>query len=158
YFEPLYGMNYNPPYYRDLFESYGFKVYFYQECFGLKVSYDFQDKFYARHEALRKNPDIEARHLVKKDWEQYAKDFATVYNKAWAAHGEGKTLEEKQAILLFKSMKPVMDERINWFVYYKGEPIAAWINLPDLNQYFKHLNGKFGWWQKLKFLWLKKTI
>ncbi len=30
------------------------------------------------------------------------------------------------------------------------------INLPDLNQWFKTLNGKFGLWQKLKFLWLKK--
>jgi hypothetical protein len=30
------------------------------------------------------------------------------------------------------------------------------VNLPDLNQWFKYLNGKFGLIQKLKFLWLKK--
>ena len=54
-------------------------------------------------------------------------------------------------------MKPVLDERINWFVYYKGEPIAIWINLPDLNQWFKYLHGKFGLFQKLKFLWIKST-
>ena len=39
---------------------------------------------------------------------------------------------------------------------YKGEPIAFWVNLPDLNKYFKHLNGKFGLLQKLQFLWLKQ--
>ena len=55
-------------------------------------------------------------------------------------------------------MKPVMDERINWFVYYKGEPVAIWINLPDLNQWFKYLKGKFNLWHKLKFLWIKKTV
>ena len=55
-------------------------------------------------------------------------------------------------------MKPVLDERINWFIYYKNEPIGIWINLPDLNQWFKHLHGKFTLWHKLKFLWLKATM
>ena len=58
---------------------------------------------------------------------------------------------------MFKTMKPVMDEKISWFAYYKNEPIAMLINLPDLNQWFKYLNGKFGCWHKLKFLWIKKT-
>ncbi len=58
---------------------------------------------------------------------------------------------------MFQSMKPVLDERINWFIYYKGEPIGIWINLPDLNQWFKYLNGKFDFWHKLKFLWIKAT-
>ena len=53
-------------------------------------------------------------------------------------------------------MKPVMDEHITWFVYYKDEPIALWVNLPDLNQYFKHMDGKFGIVQKVKFLLLQK--
>jgi len=55
-------------------------------------------------------------------------------------------------------MKPVMDEKISWFVYYKNEPIAFWVNIVDLNQWFKYLNGRFDWWGKLKFLWIKNTI
>jgi hypothetical protein len=58
---------------------------------------------------------------------------------------------------MFQAMKPVMDERVCWFTYYKDEPIAMWINLPDLNQWFKYLDGKFDLWHKLKFLWIKKT-
>ena len=54
-------------------------------------------------------------------------------------------------------MKPVIDERISWFVYYKNEPIALWVNLPDLNQWFKYLHGKFDFLNKLKFLWFKNT-
>ena len=57
---------------------------------------------------------------------------------------------------MFKTMKPVMDEDLIWFAYYKDEPIVIWVNLPDLNQYFKHLNGKFGLLQKLKFVLLQK--
>ena len=58
---------------------------------------------------------------------------------------------------MFKKMKPVMDERIIWFVYHKEQPAAIFVNLPDLNQWFRHLDGKFGLLQKLKFLWVKKT-
>ena len=49
-----------------------------------------------------------------------------------------------------------MDEKIVWFAYYNNDPVAIFVNLPDLNQWFKHLNGKFGLLQKLQFLWLKK--
>jgi len=50
-----------------------------------------------------------------------------------------------------------MDERIIWFTYHKEEPVAMFINLPDLNQWFKYLHGKFSLYHKLKFLWIKKT-
>ena len=58
---------------------------------------------------------------------------------------------------LFNKMKAVMDERIIWFAYYKDEPIAMWINIPDLNEYFKHFNGKLGLIEKLRLLWMKKN-
>jgi hypothetical protein len=54
-------------------------------------------------------------------------------------------------------MKPIMDEKVCWFAYYKNEPIGIWINLPDLNEWFKYLDGKFDLFHKLKFLWIKKT-
>jgi hypothetical protein len=54
-------------------------------------------------------------------------------------------------------MKPVMDERIVWFAYHNEKPIAIFTNLPDLNQWFKYLNGKFDLLHKLKFIWVKKT-
>ena len=65
-------------------------------------------------------------------------------------------MNEEVAFKMFKSMKPVMDEKLIWFVYHKNEPIAFWINLPELNQIFKYFNGKFGLWQKIQFLWLKR--
>lgn len=49
----------------------------------------------------------------------------------------------------------IWDENISWFIYENDKPIAMWINIPDLNQWFKYLNGKFGWLEKLKFLMAK---
>jgi hypothetical protein len=154
--EPLYCMNYNHPYYQDLFEHYGFKPFFHQICLGMHPKKPLQKKIWDRHDALATDPGFSAMHIRKNQLEKFAEDFATVYNKAWAGHGGLKQMNKEQVLLLFKKMKPVMDERIIWFAYYQNEPVAIFINLPDLNQWFKELDGKFGLLQKLRFLWLKQ--
>jgi len=65
-------------------------------------------------------------------------------------------MDQKKALRIFRNMKPILNEHICWFVYHQEKPIAMWLNIPDLNQWFKYLDGKFGIIQKMKFLWLKK--
>lgn len=156
YKPPLYCMNYNPPYYVELFENYGFKVFFNQICFGYEPQKPISEKINERHRKLEADPDMRFTTIKKDQLEKFAADFTTVYNKAWAGHGGLKELAKEQVMLMFKKMKPVMDERIVYFAYYKEDPIAIFINLPDLNHYFKHMNGKFGLLQKLKFVFLQK--
>src|SRR5580693_4171118 len=69
---PLYCMNYNPPYYKDLFETYGFKNFFNQVCFGLKVSDRVQQKFYDRHDACAGDPNFSAVHIKKDQLRKFA--------------------------------------------------------------------------------------
>lgn len=153
--QPLYKMNYNPKYYQQLFEEYGFETYFEQLCYSLEVKNRLQDKFYERHDEISKDKSFSARHYRKNQLEQFAKDFAHIYNKAWAAHMGNKQMEERTVVKMFKSMNAVVDERIIWFAYYKEEPVAFWVNLPDLNQYFKHFDGKLRLVEKLRLLWMK---
>ncbi len=154
--EPLYCMNYNPPYYEQLFKNYGFEVYFEQLCFAMQVQNRPQEKFYHRHDELTAKGGYTSSRLYKNKLDKFAQDFTYIYNKAWAKHGEGKALEQKTVRKMFEVMKPIIDEDISWFVYHNGEPVGFWVNLPDLNQFFKHFDGKFGLWQKLRFLWMKK--
>ncbi|MEY3324967.1 MAG: hypothetical protein RLZ11_1281 [Bacteroidota bacterium] len=154
---PLYCMSYSKPYYRTLFEQYGFEVFFNQVCYGLDPTRELNKKILDRHEELKKDPDFKAVHATKKDLDKFAVDFSIVYNKAWAGHGGLKEISKELAIAMFRKMKPVMDEKIVWFTYYKEEPIAIFLNIPDLNQWFKYLNGKFDLFHKLKFLWVKWT-
>jgi hypothetical protein len=155
---PLYCMNYNQPYYQKLFETYGFKNYFNQICFALRADTILPQKFYDRHHDCAKDPGYRSEYIKKNKLDKFAKDFTIVYNKAWAGHGGIKQIDEKVVRKMFTKMKPIMDEKISWFIYYNDEPIAIWINLPDLNQWFKYLNGKFSLWHKLKFLWVKATV
>jgi hypothetical protein len=156
---PLYGMNYNPPYYQKLFEQYGFQLFYNQICWHLPVAGEerqLQPKFYEAHKDFSIKPEFKAVQVRKKNLDKHACDFVTVYNKAWAKHEGNKEMTNDQAIKLFRSMKPVMDENIAWFVYHNQDPIAMWINIPDLNQVFRYMHGKFGWWEKLKFVYYLK--
>jgi hypothetical protein len=156
FIEPLYGMNYNFPYYKELFENYGFKIYFEQLCFSRPVFGEVSRVFTVMYEKHKRNPAISARPMKKNNLEKFAIDFAEIYNSAWAAHGEGKQIEEAKALKMFRTMKPIINEHISWFVYENEKPIAMWMNIPDLNQWFKYLNGKLGFFEKLKFLWVKR--
>lgn len=155
--EPMYGMNYNPPYYQGLFETYGFRLFFNQVCFGMDPKKPLHQKVWQRHALYAADPDFSARYVDKAQLQKFAGDFIEVYNKAWAGHGGMKEVRREQIVQLFNTMKPVMDERLIWFAYHKAEPIAMFVNLPDLNQWFKYLDGKFDLLHKLKFLWVKKT-
>jgi len=155
---PGYCMNHNYPYYQQLFENYGFKTFFNQICFGVDPKKKLNNKIFERHDAIAADPAYSASHISKKHLEKFAEDFTIVYNKAWAGHGGLKQMSKEVVLKTFKSMKAVMDERISWFAYHNGEPIAIFINIPDLNQWFKHLNGNFNLLHKLKFLWIKRTI
>lgn len=154
---PGYCMNYNPSYYKNLFEQYGFKIFYNQVCFARSVKGVMKDKFYERHAKIAQDPGYHATYIDKKNLKKYAADFTIIYNKAYAGHGGLKEMHIEIVMKLFKKMKPFMDEKIIWFTYYKNDPVAMWVNIPELNQWFKYLNGKLDLFAKLKFLWVKAT-
>lgn len=153
--EPLYGMNFNPPYYKDLFEQYGFNLYFNQVCLGLYPRKAFPEKLHARHDLLSADPAFSVKYIRKNNLDKFAGDFTQIYNQAWAGHGGAKEMRKEQVMILFRKMKPVMDENAIIFAYHNEKPIGMFINLPDLNQYFKYFNGRFRLLEKLRFLLLK---
>jgi hypothetical protein len=122
----------------------------------MPVNTQLNEKFIEQAEKYNSIAEFSVRHVKKNNLKKFADDFCTVYNKAWASHEGNKQLNKEVAFKMFNSMKPVMDEKLVWFVYKNDEPIAFWVNLPEVNQIFKHFKGKFGLVEKLRFLWLKK--
>ena len=151
--EPNYQCNYNFPYYQDFFEAYGFQVYFYQLTFGRKLMGPLSEKLWNKSNLVGEDSDYSFDYFRGNDLNKLADHIRTVYNRAWAKRGEMAELSEAQARNMVKQMKPVMDRHLVWFGYYKGEPISFFISIPELNQIFKHLNGKLNLIGKLKFLW-----
>lgn len=151
--EPNYQCNYHFPYYRTFFEAYGFQVYFYQLTFGRTVYEPLHSRLADKANIVSQNPDYEFRHLRKDEVDKLPEYMWKVYNEAWANRSENPELSLAQAKLAVKQMKPIMDLKLLYFGFYKGEPIAFFLSLPEINQIFKHVNGKLDLVGKLKFLW-----
>ncbi|WP_420317269.1 hypothetical protein [Ekhidna sp.] len=152
---PNYQCNYNFSYYQQLFENYGFQVYFKQFTFGREVMDPLSDRLYEKAAVAQADKDYTFKHIEKKHLKKYAEDFRTIYNDAWARHPGVAEMSSVQANAIIKKMKPIMDEKIMWFGYHKDQPVGFYINIPELNQVFKHVNGKLDLIGKLKFLYHK---
>ncbi len=152
---PGFGMNYNPPYYKELFENYGFKYYFEQVSNHLDLTKPFPERFWKIAEWAMRKPELRFRHFKYEDASKLLRDMKEVYDDAWKFHENFTPLEEETLLRGLEKAKPFLDPEMIWFAYYEDEPIGFLIQFPDVNQIIKHLHGKLNLYNKLKFLWLK---
>jgi GNAT superfamily N-acetyltransferase len=154
FIEPIYNMPYNFPYYQKLFENYGFKNYINQYTYGRDFSpNDLDPIVWEKAERIARNKDYTFKTITWKNNEKFAEDFMVIFNKAWASFPGVKKISKAHAVGLLKKMKPIMDTRLVHYAYYKDEPIAFFIMMPDLYQIIRKFNGKFHWLNKLRLIY-----
>ncbi|MDP3431822.1 MAG: GNAT family N-acetyltransferase [Bacteroidota bacterium] len=154
-----FGMQYNPPYYKQLFEKYGFQTYYQQFSFHLDItSPDLPDRFWKIAEWVAKKKDFHYKTFSFKEQDRCIDDFLIIHQNAWGKHTNYKPIDRKDLQTLIKDAKILLEEEFIWYVYYKEEPIAFFMMIPDMNQILKHLkSGKLNLINVLKLLYLRKT-
>ena len=161
YLPPAIGMTYNLPYYRNLFESYGFRLYYRQLSFQLDVDKPFPERFWKIAEWINNRNGYSFQHFDMKKAAKFVDDTVSIYNDAWRPLREDHTpLNPDSLYDSLRKAKPILDPELIWFAYHNGQPIAFFMFLPDANQIFRHLNGKLHLLNKLRFINMKrkKTI
>jgi hypothetical protein len=155
---PSYQENYNFPYYQNLFENYGFEKFLEQTTSEVNFN-EFDPKRFKSHaEKLLSDADFSITHFKFSEFDKYINAFVEVYNKAWKQHEHYVPLDYGRVKKLFMSMKPILREDLMWFTFYKDSPVAFYISVIDVNQIFKHLNGRMNWLGKLKFLFYRHSV
>lgn len=155
FIHPGFGMNYNPPYYRDLFENYGFKFYFEQVSNHLDLTKPFPDRFWKIAEWAMRKPELSFRHFTYDLADKYISDMKEIYDDAWKFHENFTPMDVETLKRGLAKAKSFVDPEMIWYVYHNEEPIAFLIQFPDVNQILKHMHGKLHLLNKLKFLWLR---
>jgi len=154
---PSYEIAYNPPYYRALFESYGFKTYYSQEGFHLDLKKELPPRFEKIARRIARKPEYEFRHFQWRKSDRYIKDFTEVFNQAWDTFKENfKPLEESYIRRTLKKARAIIDKEFIWLAYHNGKPIAIYLMYPDVNLILKHLKGKLTLPAMVRFLYLRQ--
>ncbi|MBN2812559.1 MAG: GNAT family N-acetyltransferase [Bacteroidales bacterium] len=153
-----YGMPYNFPYYRSLFENYGFKTYFEQYSFHDNFSRPYPEQMRKFGERFWRKPEYSFKHLEMKEAEKYIRELVVMYNKIWVEFLENYTpLKFEDFYGIFTEAKAMLDENYIWFGYHKGQPIGFLIVFPDMNQVFRKLkNGRLNLINIIRLLYYKK--
>ncbi len=154
--EPNYQCNYNLPYYKKLFENYGFQNYFDQYTFTRLIKDPIDHRLRHKADLIKKDPNYHFEHFSMKKFNQHTKDIISIYNNAWVNHKGVPKMTQEKGEAIINQLKPILEEKIIWLGYYKEEPIAFFFNIPDVNQILKYVHGKLNLIGKLKFLWYKK--
>ncbi|MBC8435966.1 MAG: GNAT family N-acetyltransferase [Bacteroidetes bacterium] len=154
---PVWGMPYNFPYYKDLFEAYGFKTYYEEYSYEQEMAIPFPDRQVKFANHMRDKFQFE--HFSFANQKKHLTDICTIYNAVWSDFHEDYTpLDYSEIEKMMKKAKPIINEKIIWFAYDNGKPIALVVVFPDVNQILKKLgNGQLNFWNMMKFLYYKKT-
>ncbi len=155
---PSYRENYNFPYYKKLFESYGFVPKIGQTTSLISEKEFNFERFSKLASRVFANNTYTFENLKLSKLEKYAADFIEIYNQAWAFHENFTPMTMDRILTLMHQMKPIIVESTNIFAYADGKPIGFYITVLDVNQIFKHINGKLNWLGKLKFLYYKHKV
>lgn len=153
-FQPLYANPYNPPYYKDLFENYGFQNYFNQNTYLWRVEdNEINSIALEKAERLMSTPGYHIENLKGRNLEDAAEDLRIIYNKAWALFTGVKPMDREDAQHMLQSIKPIIDPNIIFFAYFNDEPVGFFVTIPDLNRVIGKFNGRFGILNKLRLIW-----
>ena len=152
---PGYGMQYNPPYYKEMFEEYGFQFYFEQVSNHLDLTKPFPERFSKIANWVMKKPGYRFEHLDYDKTEKYISDFVEIYNDGWQYHENFTPMDPQNLRNQLEKARDIIDPRFIYFAYVNDEPAAFLIMFPDANQIIKHMNGKLNLWTKLKFFYYK---
>jgi hypothetical protein len=146
-------MGQGQPYYKDLIEKNGFRGI--KDLFAYLTPMD--TAYPKRNEKLlsriRSNTDLTFRHLETKNYERDIAIVVKIFNEAWNDNWGFIKMSQDDVRHMARQLQPLIIPELIWFAFYKGEPAAMAVALPDLNEIIFDLGGKlwpFGW---IRFVW-----
>ncbi len=152
-FQPLYTNPYHPPYYKDLFENYGFQNYFNQNSYIWRVYKDsLNDVVLERAKRLQVTEGYRFEDIRHTNLEDAAENLRIIYNKAWSLFSGVKPMDKEDARHMLNTLKPIIDPNIIFFAYFNDEPIGFFVMVPDLNRIIGKFGGKLNLWNKLRLM------
>jgi GNAT superfamily N-acetyltransferase len=159
---PVMLMTYNPKYYMDLIEDYGFKKA--KDLLALWISKDVikNEKMMSKLDRIggmiMKKENLTIRKVNLKDFANEVQKVREIFNNAWKDNWGFVPMTEDEFKFIAGNLKLAVDPDYVEFVEKDGEPIGFSLALPDINQAIKGLNGKLLPFGILKFLLNRKKI
>ena len=152
-------MTYNPKYYLDLCDGYGFKKS--KDLFAYKIESQkmrSSDKIQRVSDLVRKRYNLKIRQLNMKDFDNELEKVKYVYNKAWEPNWGFVPLTDEEIDAMAKDLKPLVEPSLVLFGEIEDKLIGFALCMLDYNRIIKEMNGKLFPFGIIKLFTQKKKI
>ncbi len=157
---PTFMMTYNPPYYAELIEAFGFETC--QDMFAYDVDVSMLETIdpklkFVIDEVIRRFK-VEMRPLNRKQFLADVRLFLDIYNRSLVGTWGYVPMSDAEIIHQSKQLRFLVVPEMTSIVTVEDKPIGAGFGLLDYNPIIKEIDGKlfpFGWW---KLLTKRKSI
>ncbi len=144
---PAVELNYNPPYYPDLYLDYGFEKKIDWYAYKLTIDQQFPKLFYKMWEKVKKDAADGKNGLVLRDaniknFDEEKKKILTVFNEAWSDNWGHYPLTEKQWDKYAMELKMIIKTELVLMAEYNGDIAGFIISFPDANAALQKANGR----------------
>jgi len=155
---PVIMMPYNPPYYKDLIENYGFKKVKDIVAYKLNADTPIPERVRRINEYVQSRKEIVIRNLNMKKFENEIKIIKKIYNGAWEKNWGFVPMTDKEFEHLAKDLKPVAEPKLTFIAEVNGEPAGFSLCLPNFNEALIKINGRLFPCGLFKLLYYAKKI
>lgn len=134
---PAILMAYNPPYYQELIEGYGFRKA--RDLYAYYVHSDrvFSDRLVRVSEALKKRDGLVFRPINMKKFAAEVAVIRELYNRGWEGNWGEVPMTEAEFDYVAADLKTIVDPNLVIIAEIKGKPVGFGMSLPDLNRVLK---------------------
>jgi hypothetical protein len=154
--EPMVRQSWHPPYYRRLCEEAGLEKAVDTLMWSLHISgrENVMPIIWELAEQLEPKHGITIRKMTRRSLRRDLDVFAEIYNEAWSRNWGFVPYSDADLDAYAQELQLVFDG--DWFMVAEtadGQPVAAAITVPDINQVLKRMNGRLlpaGWWHYLR--------
>jgi len=135
---PAIMMTYNPPYYINLIEKYGFKKAKDLYAYLLDQRTVYTDRFNRAHELAKQRQKLSFRGFDMKHFYDEVDRVKKIYNKAWAKNWGAVPMTDEEFDALAADLKQIIVPDLVIFAEKEGKQIGFALSLPDINIALKY--------------------
>ena len=156
--EPSLMMPYNPPYYEDFLQRYGFERAMTMWAYYTHKNYMNIDYLRRGAELIRRrNPGFTLRTADMSRYDEDALIIRDLYNDAWIGNWGYVPITDNEFAHFAVDMKQIIDPNLIYFLEKDGEPVSFCFTLPNINLGLRRIrNGRLFPTGLLKLLALDK--
>jgi GNAT superfamily N-acetyltransferase len=141
-FPPTILTAHNPPYYRDLIESWGFTKA--KDWYAWWFADPAKAVAKLRRLSARFNTNCPAtiRSANLRNLRDESRRLRQIYNQAWEKNWGFVPFTEAEIEFMTSELKPLLVPEFGWVAEIEDQPVGFTLCLPDINVVLPHLNGR----------------